>query len=340
MIAGFRTVRAMPLARRPLATWQRHAIALLVVTAATAVMLTVRSALGVLNVVELYLIVFFLLTVTVGPGPGAFAAAVAVLSFDFFFIPPYYTFTPVRGDHVLVMVAFLVVAFVTGKLVDRSRAEAEAAQREQRRSAQLVTFTGALLGKVTQEATLAAIAEQIVGIAGAAMCRIYLNDDGNGLVERACFPPALCPEPDQRSAAPGPTGAAGRRGSPPQPPNDVRSIPIMAGDRLAGMLEITAPAAIDVTQEGERLLHGLANQTALALERARLAEVAAQAAALAESDELKSALLSAVSHDLRTPLATIMTAATALLDRSVDWQEEDGLAFLQTINDEAARLAR
>jgi two-component system sensor histidine kinase KdpD len=91
--------------------------------------------------------------------------------------------------------------------------------------------------------------------------------------------------------------------------------------------------------EDEHLLTTFVDQAALALERARLAEEAAQAAVLAKSDELKSALLAAVSHDLRTPLASIKASATSLLDESVEWDPETKQDLLTAIDEETDRLA-
>lgn len=92
---------------------------------------------------------------------------------------------------------------------------------------------------------------------------------------------------------------------------------------------------------GEReLLHTIAAQVALVLERVRLSDLAGQARALAESDRLKSTLLSLVSHDLRTPLAVIKGLATSLLDQSVSWSEQQRDELLTTISGEADRLNR
>ena len=93
------------------------------------------------------------------------------------------------------------------------------------------------------------------------------------------------------------------------------------------------------SSDDEQLLTTFANQAALALERTRLADEAARAAALAQSDELKSALLAAVSHDLRTPLAAIKASATSLLDDSVAWDATARREFLEAIDEETDRLS-
>jgi two-component system sensor histidine kinase KdpD len=117
-------------------------------------------------------------------------------------------------------------------------------------------------------------------------------------------------------------------------------LPITTADRVVGVLEVTGTPGGRFGREDEHLLTSFANQAALALERARLADEAARASALAQSDELKSALLAAVSHDLRTPLATIKASTTALLDPAVDWNRTEREEFLRAIDEETDRLTQ
>ncbi len=116
-------------------------------------------------------------------------------------------------------------------------------------------------------------------------------------------------------------------------------LPIATADRTIGVLEVGGkPGGGRFGTEDEHLLTSFANQAALALERASLTEEARRAAILTQSDELKSALLAAVSHDLRTPLAAIKASVTSLLDASVPWDEAARAEFLQAIDEETDRL--
>jgi two-component system, OmpR family, sensor histidine kinase KdpD len=113
----------------------------------------------------------------------------------------------------------------------------------------------------------------------------------------------------------------------------------MTRDRIAGVLEVTGRPGTGVFRaEDQQTLTTFADQAALALERARLSAEAAQATALTQSDELKSALLAAVSHDLRTPLASIKASSTSLLDNSVEWDPRTRQDFLEAIDEETDRL--
>jgi two-component system sensor histidine kinase KdpD len=103
---------------------------------------------------------------------------------------------------------------------------------------------------------------------------------------------------------------------------------------------VAAVRATDFSADERRLLTTFANQAALAIERANLIEEATRAAALAQADQLKSALLTAVSHDLRTPLASIKASATSLLQENIHWDAATQRDFLTAINEETDRLTR
>jgi two-component system sensor histidine kinase KdpD len=342
---------------------QRYAGAVGAVAVMTLVLLPVRETLGVLNVLLLFLLLSVAVALALGSGPAALVAVLAFLSFDFFFIPPYFTFTVARSDHVLALFVYLGVAIVTGQLLARVRVRTEQAVREGRRTALLYELNAALLGDVTLDPILARIVERVVHVYGAEQCRILLPEADGELAVRARFPPTVPATIDRRHLAlatwaierrepaghgafrpkirpphgagvPGPTAPAPRRG------RDVLYVPIATAARVVGVLEVAGrPGGGRFTPEDEQLLTSFANQAALALERARLTEEEARAAALAESDALKSALLAAVSHDLRTPLAAIKASATSLLDGSIEWDEEARQEFLQAIDEETDRLS-
>lgn len=338
-----------------------YLVAVVAVALTSSAMLTVRDSLGILNVTLIYLLLSFVLALWIGAGPAAFAAGLSFLAFDFFFIPPYHTFTIARADHVLALFVFLGIAIVTGQLVARVRDRTRAAIRESHRTALLYELNAALIGDVTLDQILATIVERVVHVYGAEQCRILLPESEGELQVRARFPASAPIGIDRqylamanyviehrKSAGQG-TGRRrvrlphGERTPAPAPlvrrGPDVLYLPIATKERVVGVVEITGrPGGGRFSEEDSRLLGSFADQAALALERARLTEEAARAAALAQSDELKSALLAAVSHDLRTPLAAIKASATSLLDRSVDWDESARDEFLGAIDEETDRL--
>ena len=337
------------------------AAALLAVALLSALMLPFRERLGVLNVLLLYLLLTFCLALTTGLWPSVLSAVLGFLILDLVFIPPYYTFTIAEPDHVLALFVYLGVAVITAQLVARTRTQTENALRENRRMALLAELNAALISDVTLDAILERIAERVVTVYGAAGCRVLLVGQDDVLRVGAHYPPGIGAQVDRtglaladwaiehrqpigrsrrgrrvigrlRAEATAAAGPGGKR-------SDVLYLPIATAAHVAGVLEVIGrPGAGAFHAEDEQLLTTFVDQAALALERARLSEEASRAAALAESDALKSALLAAVSHDLRTPLASIKASATSLLDDSVGWNDEARRELLSAIDEETDRL--
>jgi two-component system sensor histidine kinase KdpD len=117
-------------------------------------------------------------------------------------------------------------------------------------------------------------------------------------------------------------------------------LPVRTARRSIGVLGVAAVRAADFSTDERRLLTTFANQVALAIDHAHLIEEATRAAALEQADQLKSALLTAVSHDLRTPLASIKASATSLLQENMHWDAATQREFLTAINEETDRLTR
>ena len=338
-----------------------YLIAVAGVAVLSAGMFGFRDELGVLNVLLLYLLLTFALALGLGAGPAAVGALLCFLTFNFVFIPPYYTFNVARSNNVLALFVYLGVAVVTGILVARVRMRTEEAVRAQRRTTLLYELNAALVGDVTLDQILATIVERVVNVYGAAGSRLLLPDERGELTVRARSPKTLSTRVERDSLAmagwamehrtPAGLSTGGRRirvphGTSTQPPpprqrrgEDVLYVPIATSARCVGVLEVVGrPGGGKFGEEDERLLGTFADQAALALERARLMEEETRAAVLVQADELKSALLSAVSHDLRTPLAAIKASSSALLDDSVPWDEATRRELLSAIDEETDRL--
>ena len=118
-------------------------------------------------------------------------------------------------------------------------------------------------------------------------------------------------------------------------------VPLRVGDATLGVLRLDGPIGdTPFREEPDSLLTAFASEAALGLQRAELAREAEHAGALKQADEMKTALMTSISHDLKTPLAGIKTAVSSLLDTSVDWSDEDKAVFLDTIDSQADRLNR
>jgi two-component system sensor histidine kinase KdpD len=335
--------------------------AALAVVALTAVMLPFRDRLDVLDVLLLYLLLTVVVALLGGLWPGVIGAVLGFLALNFFFVPPYLTLSVEALDHVLALVVYLGAAITTAQLVSRVRAGREAALRESRRMTLLAELNAALIGGVTLAGILDRIAERVVTVYGAQGCRVLIPGEDGDLRAGAFFPETIGPRTDRTGLSLAawamehrqPVGRGGRGarivGRIPLPAGvnrnaattggDVLYLPIVANERVHGILEVAGrPGQGPFHAEDEQILTTFVHQAALALERARLGDEAARAAALAQSDELKSALLAAVSHDLRTPLASIKAAATSLLDDTIDWDKATRAELLSAIDEETDRL--
>jgi two-component system sensor histidine kinase KdpD len=339
-----------------------YALALLAIAATTAVLFPFRPDLNALNVALIYLIVVSAFSLAERIGPSSLAAVVAFFCFDLIFIPPYYTMSVARSDHALALFVFLGAAVLVTQLTGRARAHTEEALRHGRQTATLYDLSAALIGEIGLDATLAAVVKRVWTVFGLDGCAILLDERGE-LTARAVEGDVLIGLTDPNLLGAGrwvlnhrqiaSLGATRAKLRPPGPPGqraswnfafglrdrDVLLLPITTKRRALGVLVASrARERPRFDEEESRLMATFANQAALAIERCLLTEEQVNAEVLARSDQLKSALLSAVSHDLRTPLASIKASATSLLQHDVSWSDDDRDELLEAIDEEADRL--
>jgi two-component system sensor histidine kinase KdpD len=245
--------------------------------------------------------------------PALLAAALSFVGLDFFFTEPVHTFVVSKAEDLLALAVFLVVAAtvsaaISAALEQRVRAEAREHQVRALYNVTARLLSGAGLDEVLQD--LAGSLRRLYGLAG---CRVVvLGRDG---------------EERERAVSGSMAG-------------ETISVELAAEGRSVGRIEMAglAPGGIG-GPEGE-VLETFAGQLALALERARLGEEAAEARVEAESSRIRAALFSSVTHDLRTPLASITASASSLLEEGVPFSEEQRLDLLRTILEESERLNR
>ncbi len=348
-----------------LAAAARHiAIGLGVVLLATLVVAVLQGAAGVPNASAVYLLAAALAALAAGRTGAVTAAVSAFLLYDFLFIPPVGTFTVNQPGEWLNLVLLLVIGLLVGQLAALLGQRADDALRREQEARSLFAVSRELATRGTTLDALPRIAEILRADAG--LGRVWMTAESQVgrpriLVDTAPGEPMpastghilLRRTPGDQPArwdtihAPGLRGPRPTRPGPsglarlPGPQAAVLRVAMDAGGRAQGTIWGTRWRSSGVPgRSATRLLAAAADQVAQALEQDRLAAEAREAEIARRSDALKTALLESVSHDLRTPLASIRAAAGSLKDPSVVLDEADRRASAEAIDREAARLNR
>lgn len=266
-----------------------------------------------------------------GVGPGLFAAACGFLVWNFFFLPPVFTFSVADPRDVVALAVFLGLGLLTGTLAGRVRQEAEAA-RGRIEALRRIALFGRHLAAATDEASLrAAIEREAAALAGPALT-ILAAPDHNGLEDNPLDAVSLAAARHAfRVRRPAGMGTATLPAAP------WRFLPLVNDDTSLGVLGIRATSSLAAPTL--QALAALADQAALALERLRLAASTADARAQETTQRLRSALLSSLSHDLRTPLTAIRGAAETLAT-GLALSDATRADLLRAIVQDTARMTR
>ncbi|HBK06987.1 MAG TPA: two-component sensor histidine kinase [Acetobacteraceae bacterium] len=318
-----------------------YAIAALIVALAIPVGMVLHQWLGITNVALVFLTAILIGAVLHGLGPSLVACLLAMLAYNFFFLPPLYTFTISDPENVVALFFFAVVAVIASNLAARVRGQALSARLRARQTDDLYQFSRKLAAAVTLDDLLWATAHQIALMLKVRV--VLLLPEGNTVAVRAGFPPEDMLEDADLAAAKWSwekDHIAGR-GSDTLPGGKWLFQPLRTGRGPLGVAGIIRDEAGPLlTPDQQRLLEALLDQAALAIERVNLARDLHLARLQVETDRLRSALLTSISHDLRTPLASILGSATSLRSQQAFLDGPTKEALLGTIIDESDRLNR
>jgi len=317
-----------------------------IVAAALLVGLGLRQVLGVNSESLVFLTAVLVSAAAFGLWPSLWACLISMAAYNFFFLPPLYTFTIADPENVVALFFFLLTALIAGNLAAGMRAQALAARARARTTEELYGFSRKLAGILAMDDLLWATAYQI-----AAMLKlrvVLLLPAGEGIDVRAGYPPE--DELDEADLAAAlwcwNHNAEAGRGADTLPGARRLFLPLSTARGPVGVLgidregeggESTRPL---LAPEQRRLLDALGDQAAVAIERINLAADVDRSRLLAETERLRSALLTSISHDLRTPLASILGAASGLQSYHALLDEAGRDELLATIREEAERLNR
>jgi two-component system sensor histidine kinase KdpD len=301
----------------------------------------IKPIVGIENVDLVFMTAIVAVAVRYGLLPSLFASVVASLCYNFFFLPPIYTFTITDPTNVAAFLIFIVMAVLVSNVAARVRTQAMAAIERARTTEALYAFSRKLAGVGTLDDVLWATAYQTALML---KVRVVLLLPENGTIAvRAGYPPEdLLDDADLAAArwAWEHNRPAGR-GSDTLPGAKRLFLPMRTGRGAIGIVGIDSdkPGPL-LTPDQRRQLDALIDQGALAIERVFLVEDVDRAKRSMEADRLRSALLTSISHDLKTPLAAILGAAGTLRQLSGALDDAAKADLLATIIDESERLNR
>jgi two-component system sensor histidine kinase KdpD len=313
----------------------------LFVAAALLVGYVLKQYLGVTNIGLVFLTAILASAVLYGLWPALLASVVSVLAVNFFFMPPLYTFTIGSAENVVALVTFGVVAMITSNLAARVRAQAMLARERADVTESLYEFSRKLAGAFALDDLLWATSFQIAQMLKVRV--VVLLPENGSLTVRAGYPPEDVLDESEIAAAKWvweratPAG----RGADSLPGAKRLYLPMRTGRGAVGVigLDCDRPGPL-LTPDQRRLFDALADQAALAIERVRLAEDIERTRLSAETEKLRGALLTSISHDLRTPLSVILGAASSLADQEGKLDPAARREMIATIQEEGERLNR
>jgi two-component system, OmpR family, sensor histidine kinase KdpD len=325
---------------RPHHPWPRYFWGLVLVAVATGLSAVTAPYISPTNLIVIYLLVVVLAAAYLGRGPAILTSVLGVAAFDYFFVPPYLTLAVTDTEYVLTFLGLLAVGLVISQLTALVREQAESAKQREIQTVALYE-----LGRdLTETAGLEAVTQTAIAHVGQTFSRdvaIFLPVAG-ALKAYATSAELTVSEDDLAVAAwTFEHGQPAGRGTDTLPASSMRYQPLKTMRGGVGVLGIK-PSAPDrlLTRDQLRTLDAFANQIALAIERARLAEQTRQTEMLEITDKLQNALLNSISHDLRTPLVSITGALSSLADDQVTLDESARRSLIETASEEADRLNR
>jgi two-component system sensor histidine kinase KdpD len=292
----------------------RYLLALAAIAATTLVLQLDKSQITSQLIGLVYLLPVILSAAFGGLGAGILASLAGFLCFNYFFIPPYNTLMVHRGQDLLALLIFLLIAGLISQLLGRANTAAMAATAREREATQLYELTTALSGIQKIDEILHTLGNQIVEILHLDLLKIEYQPKGS----------------EKRTIFAFPTGVL------EQPADGAVRVEMETAREKQGILVMWRETPF--SQREERLLRTFASQGALAIEHTSLMEAGNRARMLEESDRLKSILLSSVSHELRTPLATIKAAVSSMRSENVKLDPASSQELLAAIEEETDHL--
>ena len=326
---------------RPASLWLELALAAGMLAVATLIALPLRNVLAPTNLAMFYLLGVVTVALRASSYVSVATSLAGVAAFDFFCVPPYFTFAVADTQYLVTLAAMLVVALVISIQSARIRAHRAQAREKETRAEALYRLTRTLSSetRVFEAARgAAALAAEIFGTP----VEIFLPEDGKILFRRRTAERLHIPLAEESTAQwVFRRGVKAGTGMTRLTDTTAFYLPLKGTRQTFGVMAVIPDSEGRVFQkEQQELLELFAQQTALTLERTLSQRAAEESHLRMETEQMRSALLSAVSHDLRTPLATITGAASTLRSQGEKLGEATRDDLIESISEEAERLSR
>jgi two-component system sensor histidine kinase KdpD len=290
------------------------------------------------NVIMVYILASVFVAIKFGRGPSIFASFLGVASFDFFFVPPRFSFSVSDTQYLFTFAIMLAVSLTISNLTANFRYQARIASYRERRTNALNAMTKALSSALMVNQIIEISNEHLVGVFQSKIA--ILLPDSHEVIRQPLTESTSIPEHLDMGVAQWVYDNQQRAGlgTNTLPANPILYIPLQAPMRTRGVLAIAPTQNRQIFQpEQQQLLDTFASQIALALERIHYVEVAQDALISIEAERLRNSLLSAISHDLRTPLTAIVGLSSTLAGQAVISEQTRG-DLIQGIHEEAQHM--
>lgn len=319
--------------------WFDYGLAVVATLVAAAVAWAVSSVLPLPNISLVFLAAVLLVAVRSSLGPSLVCAALSFMTYDFLFIPPNFSFAIQREEDVLTLLFFLLMAALTGNLAARQRRQLQALRDTQEETSELLDLSRKLTAATDRQAVISAAAHHLEGWSDLELCLVNRDGQGGWKVETGA--PLTLTEAERAAADwawqhDQPAGM----GTGTLPFGRWWWWPLSSEEGPLGLLGVSPKPGLELSGQRRRLLTALSQPLAQALARAQLAQELESARLHGETEQLRSALLASVSHDLRTPLTAMRGSIDSLLALGEAIPLEDRRELLEGTRDEAERLDR